>query len=250
MDAGTWMVGWGQNHNKPVQLFLPHLFVKLAGYSTKVFCFCCVSWQGYICLDKYLSQPLSTDVAYIPNDGNHPASVTFCKRLPYSNMSFDLSHKEEVFEDLLSIEAQYVGSENWNLVYEGFFMKSALLATRKFITYSFSEDMFKFCDSLQLGTETRQLSQLSFKYKQEHGKEVNIQMFIHGWGAFEMVKYELPMKGTFQSIIQLSQETMATVSSSLLACSSYENSSLDLCLHKKAVQYVRDTVGCTTSLIR
>jgi hypothetical protein len=78
----------------------------------------------------------------------------------------------------------------------------------------------------------------------------NLTVFLHSGGAFEMVKYELPIKKTKQKVFQLSQETMATESTKELACSSYEKSSLDLCLHKRAILYVRERVGCTTELIR
>jgi hypothetical protein len=65
-----------------------------------------------------------------------------------------------------------------------------------------------------------------------------------------MEKYELPLKSTILRIIQLNQETMSTVSTKELACLSYEKSSLDLCLHRRAMLYAGDIVGCTTELFR
>jgi hypothetical protein len=250
MDVGTWMIGWSQYSllDKPALLFLPLLLLKFAGYSAKAFCFSCVAWQGYMCMDKYMSQPLSTNVAYTFNSGSYPTAITFCKQLSYSNMS-------TVFEDLLSVEAQIVGDEEWKIFYNSFGINETFLPAKQFVTFSFTEDNFKYCLSFQLGTEALRMSQLRYKYKWVENttdlqKKTNLQVFLHSFGAFEMVKYELPIKKSTQKIIQLNQETMNTVSTKELACSSYEQSSLDLCLHRRAMLYVRDTVGCTTELIR
>jgi hypothetical protein len=252
------MIGWSHYslHDKPTQLFLPLMLLKFAGYSTKVFCFFCVAWQGYMCMDKYMSQPLSTNVAYISNTGSYPAAISFCKRLSYSNKKANDSLKDEVFSDLLSIEAQIVGGEDWRIIYDRFGIDETFLPTRQFVTFSFNEDFFNYCLSLQLGTETTWLSQLRFKFiwnmttYDDFQAKPNLTVFFHSWGAFEMVKYELPIKKTKQKVLQLSQETMATESTKELACSSYEKSSLDLCLHRRAILYVRERVGCTTELIR
>jgi len=258
MDMGTWMVDWVNYglHDKPAQVFLPFFFLKLAGYSTKAFCFSCVAWQGYMCMDKYMSQPLSTNVAYTSNTGSYPTAISFCKRLSYSNMKANDSLKDEVFSDLLSIEAQIVGGEDWRIIYDRFGIDETFLPTRQFVTLSFNEDFFNYCLSLQLGTETMWLSHLRFKYIwnmtsfDDFQTMPNLQVFLHSWGAFEMEKYELPIKKTKQRIIQLNQETMSTESTKELACSSYEKSSLDLCLHRRAMLYVRERVGCTTEHIR
>jgi hypothetical protein len=166
MDVGTWMVGWGHYSllDKPAQLFLPLMLLKFAGYSTKVFCFSCVAWQGYMCMDKYMSQPLSTNVAYISNPGSYPTAISFCKWLSYLNIKAKDSLKDEVFEDLLSIEAQIVGDEKWKIIYNGFGINETFLHTRQFVTFSFNEDTFKYCLSFQLDTEALRLSQLRFKY--------------------------------------------------------------------------------------
>jgi hypothetical protein len=256
MDVGTWMVGWGHYHDKSPQLLLPSLLLKLAGYSTKAFCFSCVAWQGYMCMDKYMSQSLSTNVAYTSNTGSYPTAISFCKRLSYRNMKANDSLKDEVFEDLLSIEAQIVGGEEWRTIYDRLGIDETFLPTRQFVTSSFSEDTFKYCLSLQLGTEAMWLSHLMFKYIWNMTSFIdfqampNLQVFLHSWGAFEMEKYELPIKKTKQRIIQLNQETISTESTKELACSSYEKSSLDMCLHRRAMLYVTERVGCITELIR
>jgi hypothetical protein len=259
MDVSTWMIGWSQYslHDKPAQLFLPLMLLKFAGYTTKAFCFSCVAWQGYMCMDKYKSQPLSTNVAYTSNTGSYVTAITFCKWLSYRNMKANNSLQDEMFGDLVSIEAQFVGGEEWEIIYDRFGIDETFLPIRRFVTFSFNEETFKYCLSFQLGTEALRLSQLRFNYKMVvisiyGGSKAmqNLQVFLHSWGAFEMVKYELPMKRIAQRIIQLNQEIVAKVSTKELACSSYEKSSLDLCLHRRAMLYVRDTVGCTTELIR
>jgi hypothetical protein len=256
MDVGTWMVGWGHYHDKPPQLFLPFLLLKLAGYATKALCFSCVAWQGYMCMDKYMSQPLSTNVAYISNPGSYPTAISFCKWLSYINMTANTSLQEVVFGDLLSVEAQIVGGEEWKIIYNSFGINETFLPAKQFVTFSFNEENFKYCLSFQLGTEVLQLSQLRYKYKWIEGNttdlrnKTNLQVFLHSLGAFEMVKYELPMKKTTQRIFQLNQETMSTVSTKESACSSYEKSSLDLCLHRRTMLHVKDTVSCTTEIIR
>jgi hypothetical protein len=258
MDVGTWMIGWSQYglQDKPAQLFLPLMLLKFAGYSTKAFCFSCVAWQGYICFEKYMSQPLSTNVAYISNPGSYPTAISFCKQLSYRNMTANNSKGEEVFGDLLSIEAQIVVGEEWRIIYDRSGIDNTFLPARQFVTFSFNEDTFKYCFSFQLGTEALRLGQLRFNYTwimssmYDFQAMPNLQVFLHSWGAFEMMKYELPIKRTAQRIIQLNQETMAKVSTKELACSSYEKSSLDLCLHRRAMHYVRNKVGCSTELIR
>jgi hypothetical protein len=258
MDVGTWMVDWSHYdlHDKPAQLFLPLMLLKFAGYSTKALCFSCVAWQGYMCMDKYMSQPLSTNVAYLSNTGSYPTAISFCKLLNYTNMKANYSIKDEVFSDLLSVEVQIVGGEEWRIIYDRFGVGETFLPASKFVTFSFNEDTFKYCLSFQLGTEALRLSQLRFKYTwildfiYYRQYEPNLQIFLHSWGAFDMVKFELPIKKPKQRIIQLNQETMATVSTKQLSCSSYEMSSLDLCLHRRAMLYVRDTVGCTVELMR
>jgi hypothetical protein len=246
MDLGTWMVGWSHYglHDKPALFFLPFLLLKLAGYATKALCFFCVAWQGYMCMEKYVSQPLSTNVAYLSNLGSYPTSISFCKWLSYRNTSL----QNGMFGDLLSVEAQIVGSEEWKIIYNSFGTDETFLPTWQFVTFSFNEDTFKHCFSFQLGTEALRLSQLRYTYYLQN--KTNLQVFLHSSGAFEMVKYELPIKTTKQRIIQLNQETMSTVSTTELACLSYEKSSLDLCLHRRAMLYVRDMVGCTSELIR
>jgi hypothetical protein len=248
------MIGWGHNglHDKPAQFFLPFLLLKLAGYATKAFCFSCVAWQGYMCMDKYMSQPLSTDVAYTSNTGSYPTAISFCKWLSYRDMKANdqvSSIKYEEFRDLLSIEAQIVGGEEWKIIYDRFGIDETFLPTRQFVTFSFNDDTFKYCLSVQLGTEALWLWHLRFKYTWNTTMP-NLQVFLHSWGAFEMVNYELPIKKATQRIIQLNQETMSTVSTKVLACSSYEKSSLDFCLHRRAMLFVRDTIGCATELIR
>jgi hypothetical protein len=261
MDLGSWMVGWSHYglHDKPTQLFFPLMLLKFAGYSAKAFCFSCVAWQGFMCMDKYMSQPLSTNVAYLSNSGNYPTAISFCKQLyysNYSNMKVNDSIKGEVFGDLLSVEAQIVGGEEWRVIYGSFGTDETFLPTKRFVTFSFNEETFNYCFSFQLGTEVLWLSQLRFKYTwimsnmYDSQAMPNLQVFLHSWGAFEIMRYELPIKKIKQRIIQLNQETMITVSTKESACSSYEKSSLDLCAHIRAMLHVRDTVGCTTELIR
>jgi hypothetical protein len=255
MDVGTWMVGWGHHHDKLPQLFLPFLLLKVAGYFTKAFCFSCVAWQGYMCMDKYMSQPLSTNVAYTSNTGSYPTAISFCKWLSYRNMKANTSLQDGMLGDLLSIEAQIVGGEEQRVINDRFGIDMTFLPARQFVTFSFNEDTFKYCLTFQLGTEALRLSQLRFKYTwienaTDLQSKTNLQVFLHSWDAFEMVKYELPIKKSTQRIIQLNQETIAKVSTKEIPCSSYEKSSLDLCLHSRAMLYVRDTVGCTTELIR
>ncbi len=208
-----------------------------------------------MCMDKYMSQPLSTNVAYTSNTGSYQTAISFCKLLSYRNMTANTSLQEGMFGDLLSVEGQIVGGEEWKLIYNSFGIDETFLPTKQFVTFSFNDDTFKYCLSLQLGTEALWLSHLRFKYTwnaTSNGPQTmpNLQVFLHSWGAFEMVKYELPIKKAIQRIIQLNQETMSTVSTKESACSSYEKSSLDLCLHRRAMLFVRDTVGCTTELIR
>ena len=187
--------GHKDKNNKRLGLFL----VSVIGYIIQLFCLCCVAWQSYVCMDKYISQPTATSVIYVPNEGKYLAAVTFCKRLSYSDV------------------------------------------TAK----------FKLCVSLQLGNEKTTMSQLEITYQWTLYSKLptNLQVYVHGWGSFEMDKNEIPLIDPFQ-VFQLNQETLQSLSIHTMACSAYENSMLDECLETKAVQYANNTIGCINYLMR
>ena len=77
----------------------------------------------------------------------------------------------------------------------------------------------------------------------------NLQIFVHGWGSFSMVKYEIPLRDQNQ-VIQLNQETVESLSIPSMSCSAYDNSMLDECLETKAVQYANTSLGYINNLLR
>ena len=251
LDLGAWLIIQGQNVHHKKYMALPQIFLFL-GYSTKLFCFCCVAWQAYVCLDKYNSQPITTSIAYVPNEGKYPLAVTFCKRILYTNMTAVVSLDELNIEDLLQIEVAYKGHQGWSIIYQnGTVLDRAILPSRKFTTFSWSDDTFKLCLSLQLGAEQMKLSQLRIIYVYKYYVEIpcNLQIFVHSWGSFSAMKYELPVRDMLQ-IIQLKQETVESVSTSTSQCSVYDNNLLDECLEAKALQYVNNTLGCISGTLR
>jgi hypothetical protein len=229
--------------------FLCKIIQKILGYSTRLFCFCCVALQSYVCFNKYINDPVSTNMAIIPNIGIYPAAVAFCKMLNISNITPDTIIANEVISDLLTIEAQVVGNDVWSLVYQNSsFSPGTGLPNRKFITWS--KDEFQVCNSLRLGTETLLLHQLRFKFRWLDCKKVgiykppNLQVFLHGWGSFEKVSYEIPLAEVPQ-VFQLDQETVLTLPSKGKVCTFYESESLDECLERSALWYANGIVSCS-----
>jgi hypothetical protein len=207
-------------------------------------------------LEKYISQPVATNMAYIANDGKYPVAVSFCMMFSYSNVTTDTNLEKEVIEGLLSVEAQFLGEQIWQNIYNRSKLSSeSILPMRKFTSFSWSEETFKLCMSFQLGTETQKLNELRFRYKWGdcyHFKiftPPNLRAFVHGWGSFEANRYEIPIVERSQ-IFQLNQETMATTSTDTRKCYNYENSLLDECLEKQAVVYAHSIVGCVSELQR
>jgi hypothetical protein len=251
LDFGTWLASRGQHaqSSKPAAFFASFIMPRITGYSTKVFCLFCVAWQFYICFDKYLSEPVVTNVAYVSNNGKYPIAITFCKMILYSNIT-DHDLNGETFKDLM-IEANFLGAEDWALVFkERIFTR--VLPYRKFLTYTWSEDVFYLCFSLQLGNELQTLRQLRIKYrffKTIDGRTTNLQIFFHSWGSFSTLKYEIPTRNAFR-VIHMRQSTVVTLSTKKVKCSSYEMNSLDECLESKAVKAVNASVGCITELLR
>jgi hypothetical protein len=189
-------------------------------------------------------------MAIIPNIGTYPAAVAFCKMLYISNMTADIINNNILIDDLLMIEAQFVGKEEWSLVYQNdFFIADTRLPYRKFITYTSSKDKFQVCISLRLGIERIPLQQLRFQFKwldcrrNRINKPPNLQVFLHGWGSFEKVTYKVPLAQVPQ-VFQLDQETVLTLPSKGKACSFYETGSLDECLEHNALWYANDKVSC------
>ncbi len=93
------------------------------------------------------------------------------------------------------------------------------------------------------------LQQFRFKFKwldcrrAEKYKPPNLQVFLHGWGSFEKVFYEIPLAQVPQ-VFQLEQETVLTLPSKGKECSFYESGSLDECLESSALWYANDIVSC------
>jgi hypothetical protein len=190
-------------------------------------------------------------MAIIPNIGTYPAAVAFCKKLDISNMPADNIINNVVIDDLLMIEAQFAGNEEWSLVYQNAsFITGTGLLNRKFTTKSLPKDNFQICISLDLGHETLLLQQLRFSCKWLDCKNVgkykspNLQVFLHGWGSFEKVTNEIPLAQVPQ-VFQLHQETVLTLPSKGKECSFYESGSFDECLEQSALWYANDIASCT-----
>jgi hypothetical protein len=119
-----------------------------------------------MCFDKYISQPTATTVSFAPNDGRYPVAVTFGKRLIYANISASNSLDKEPFEDLLLIEIEIHGKQNWSKVYEnGTFYDFVSLSRRHFTSFSWSDNTFKLCFSFRLGQEKMKIKQMKITYK-------------------------------------------------------------------------------------
>jgi hypothetical protein len=232
----------------------PILIVSI-GYALKLFCFSCVAWQSYVCFDKYISQPVETSVSFIPNPGRYPSAVTFCKKIPYSNITSNMTLENEIIEDLFLIKSKNSGDVGWRILYEnGVFLKNSTLLTRRFTTASWSDSTFKLCISLQLGNESIEVSQLRVSYKwnglpDEEKLHCNLQLYVHGWGTFAGMKYEVPLRDALQ-VFQLHQEVLESVSTKARGCSAYEDDLLDDCLESQAVDYAYNTVGCISKMFR
>ncbi len=251
-DLGIWLTS--EDHqlktNRHALIFLYKILRKILGYSTRLFCFSCVALQSYVCFNKYINEPVSTNMVIVPNIGTYPAAVTFCKELNISKMTPDILITNLVIADLLTIEAQFVGNNIWSLVYRNAsFSPDTVLTQRKFITNTWSKDKLQVCISLRLGTETLLLQQLRFKFKWwECRRELiyrppNLQVFLHGWGSFEKVTYKIPL-AQIPHVFQLDQKTVLTLPSKGKDCSFYENGSSDECLEQSALWYANDIVSC------
>ncbi len=231
-------------------IFLYKNLRKILGYSTRLFCFCCVALQSHVCFNKYINEPVSTNMAIIPNIGTYPAAVTFCKMIDISNMTPDTIITNEIIDDIFSIEAQFFGNNTWSLVYQNAsFIPATKLTNRKFITNTWSKDKFQVCISLRLGTETLLLQQLRFKFKWLDCKTMNfyrppnLQVFLHGWGSFGKYTYKIPLAQVPQ-VFQIDQKTVLTFPSKGKDCSFYESGSLDECFERSALWYANDIVSC------
>ncbi len=238
-------------------LFLYKILRKTLGYSTRLFCFCCVALQSYVCFNKYINEPVSTSMVIIPNIGTYPAAVAFCKMLDISNMTPDTIIINEKIVDLLKIEAQFVGNDVWSLVYQNAnFSPGNELTYRKFITNTLSNEKFQVCISLRLGTDKLLLQQLRFKFKwldcmnnrsylnwEAVYKPPNLQVFLHGWGSFEKLTYKIPLAQVPQ-VFQLDQKTVLTLPSKGKDCSFYESGSLDECLEQSSLWYANNIARC------
>ena len=77
----------------------------------------------------------------------------------------------------------------------------------------------------------------------------NLQIFVHGWGSFSMVKYEIPLRDQNQ-VIQLNQEIVESLSIPSMACSAYDKIMLDECLETKSVEYANISLGYINNLLR
>jgi hypothetical protein len=203
-----------------------------------------------------MNEPVSTNMANIPNIGTYPVAVAFCKMINISDMTPDTNITNEKIADLVMIEALFFGNNTWSLVYRNAsFSPGNVLAKRKFITNTWSKDKFQVCISLRLGTETVLLHQLRFSFRWlDCRRELiyrppNLQVFLHGWGSFETVKYEIPLAQVPQ-VFQLDQKTVLTLPSKEKECSFYQNGSLDECLEQSALWYANDVVSCTEKLQR
>jgi hypothetical protein len=252
LDLGIWLTY--EDHQLKTKrhalIFLYKILRKILGYSIRLFCFCCVALQSYVCFNKYLNQPVSTKMVIIPNIGTYPVAVTFCKMLNISDMTPDTIITNEKIADLVMIEALYFGSNTWSLVYQNAsFSPDTVLTQRKFITNTWSKDKFQVCISLRLGTDTLLLQQLRFKFKWLDCRMAgvyrppNLQVFLHGWGSFEKVTYKIPLAQVPQ-VFQLDQKTVLTLPSKGKDCSLYESGSLDECLEQSALWYANDIAGC------
>jgi hypothetical protein len=231
-------------------IFLYKILRKILGYSTRLFCFCCVALQSFVCFNKYINEPVSTNMAIIPNIGTYPAAVTFCKMLDIRDMTPDTIITNEIIADLVTIEAQFFGNDTWSLVYQNAsFSHGTELTNRKFTTNTWSKEKFQFCISLRLGTETLLLQQLRFKFKwldcrrALYYRPPNLQVFLHGWGSFEKFTYKIPLVQVPQ-VFQLDQNTLLTLPSKGKDCSFYESGSLDECLEQSALLYANDIASC------
>ncbi len=165
-------------------------------------------------------------------------------------MTLDNFITNEVIDDLLTIEAQFVGNDVWSLVYQNYSFSPGIgLLNRKFITNTWSKDKFQICISIGLGLETLMMQQLRFKFKWLDCRRVgkykspNLQAFLHGWGSFQKVAYKIPLTQVPQ-VFQLDQETVLTLPSKGKECSLYESGSLDECREQNALWYANDIVSC------
>jgi hypothetical protein len=226
------------------------------GYAIKLFCFGYVAWLALVCFDKYLGQPISTSVSFMPNTGIHPAAITFCKSLSYSNMSANMSLNREPMDDLLLIEVELEGQQNWSRIYEnGTFGDLVPLHRREFTSFSWSANTFKLCFSLQLGNDEVKINQLRITYRWHQDQLVynepkyNLQALVHGWGSFALMKSEIPLKESFQ-VFQLIQESVVSLSTDASKCSDDESVMLDQCLETKAAQFASRKIGCLSDMLR
>ena len=254
LDGGTWIIFYGGyiKRKRPSTF----LFFTIIGYTFKVFCFGCVGWQSYVCLDKYYSQPITSGVSYVSNEGTYPIAVTFCKMLFYSDITAEMSLKDIVIEDLFTVAGDYAGNQGWSPLYHnGKFLDWNTLHNRRFTSFVGSNDTFRFCLSLQ----TENVNQLLISYRRKIQCNImlppynrisyNLQIFVHGWGSFSMVKYEIPLRDQNQ-VIQLNQEIVESLSIPSMACSAYDNIMLDECLETKSVQYANTSLGYINNLLR
>ena len=250
LDGGTWLIFYGGyiKHKNPSTFLL----FTIIGYTFKLFCFGCVGWQSYVCLDKYYSKPISTSVSYVSNEGTYPLAITFCKMLFYSDITPEICIEDIVIEDLFMIAGEYAGNQGWSQIYQnGKFLDSYALPKRRFTTFVWSNDTFRLCLSLQTENEKSKQNQILMAYRRKITPKLpyNLQIFVHGWGSFSMVKYEIPLRDQNQ-VIQLNQETVESLSIPSMACSVYDNSMLDECLETKAVQYANTSLGYINNLLR
>jgi hypothetical protein len=196
-----------------------------------------------------MNEPVSTNMAIIPNTGYYPVAVAFCNMLNIGNMNSGTFITNEIIADLVTIEAQFFGNNTWSLVYQNAsFSPGTVLTHRKFITNTCSKDKFQVCTSLRLGTETLLMQQLRFRFnwldcRNFFYRPPNLQVFLHGWGSFEKVTYKIPLAQVPQ-VFQLDQKTLLTLPSKGKDCSFYESGSLDECLELNALWYANDIVGC------
>jgi len=193
-------------------------------------------------------------MAYIANHGKYPAAVTFCKMFLYNDESWHSATEKEILKDIDKIE---VDSKDlgWTTIYtENTYLNESILPNRIFSTFSWTQNAFKLCLSIQLEMETLKLSHLRFQYKwSEYINESSfnkVEIFVHGWGSYETIKTQIVLNER-SKIYQLSQETIDKSSTdSTHECFSYTNVVLDECLALKAISYANVTVGCVTDLLR
>ena len=250
LDGGTWLIFYGGyiKHKNPSTFLL----FTIIGYTFKLFCFGCVGWQSYVCLDKYYSKPISTSVSYVSNEGTYPLAITFCKMLFYSDITPEICIEDIVIEDLFMIAGEYAGNLGWSQIYQnGKFLDSYALPKRRFTTFVWSNDTFRFCFSLQ----TKNVNQLLISDRRKimllpyNRLSYNLQIFVHGVGSFSMVKYEIPLRDQNQ-VIQLNQEIVESLSIPSMACSAYDKIMLDECLETKSVEYANISLGYINNLLR